>query len=227
MSARANKESQMAKMKSIAALLAAGSVLAACGPITRPQIEAHNPSIYSRNQPIVERTDYVLDLDAGGVGVPDAELVRLAGWFESLRVDYGDRIYVEEAYANGPARRDVAKVASEFGLLLAEGAPVTAGEVSPGAVRVVVSRSRASVPGCPNWAYANLPGEPITTDPNFGCAVNSNLAAMIANPEDLVRGQQGSGADPRAGAKAIATYRSRVLNEFSNLKREKTSGDSK
>ena len=28
---------------------------------------------------------------------------------------------------------------------------------------------------------------------NFGCAVNCNLAAMVANPEDLVHGREGTG----------------------------------
>lgn len=224
MPTRATKESKMAKMRSIAALLAAGTALAACGPLTPPQLRAQNPTIYSVNQPVVERTDYVLDLNSGGGGVSDAELLRLTAWFESLRVGYGDRIFVEDEY--GAGRNDVARVAAEFGLLLSDGAPVTAGRVQPGAVRVVVSRSRASVPGCPNWALAGVPGEQPNTDPNFGCAMNSNIAAMIANPDDLVRGQHGQGGtDPRDGAKAVTSYRNRVLTGFNELKREKTSGD--
>lgn len=218
----------MAKMRSIAALLAAGTVLAACGPVTPPQLAAHNPSIYSRNQPVVERTDFVFDLNAGGGGISDTELLRLTAWFETLRIGYGDRIYVEEAYANGGARSDVARVASEFGLLLSEGAPISPGQVQAGSARVIVSRSKAWVPGCPNWEFAQLPGEPITTDPNFGCAVNSNLAALIADPQDLVRGQYGSGGtDPRDGAKAISSYRNRVLTGFNELKREGTAGEKK
>jgi pilus assembly protein CpaD len=27
---------------------------------------------------------------------------------------------------------------------------------------------------------------------NYGCANNANLAAMVANPEDLIKGQKGS-----------------------------------
>lgn len=225
MPARLNKESIMARMKLIAALLAAGTALAGCGPTTPAQLAVHNPSISSINQPVVHRTDYVMDLNAGAGGIPDSELLRLAAWFEGMRIDYGDRISVDEGQEIG-ARQDVARVASEFGLLLSDGAPVTAGEVRPGSVRVIVSRSRAHVPNCPNWEYANLPGEPNTTDSNYGCAVNSNLAAMIANPQDLVLGQQGEvGNDPRDGAKAITSYRNRVLSGFNELKRERTQGE--
>ena len=44
---------------------------------------------------------------------------------------------------------------------------------------------------------------------NFGCGVNTNLAAMVANPEDLVHGREGNGVgDPMTGAKAVDVYRS-------------------
>ena len=43
---------------------------------------------------------------------------------------------------------------------------------------------------------------------NFGCSVNANLAAMIANPEDLVHGREGSGVnDALTATKAVETYR--------------------
>jgi pilus assembly protein CpaD len=43
---------------------------------------------------------------------------------------------------------------------------------------------------------------------NYGCAVNSNLAAMIANPEDLVHGREGASVtDTVTAARAIEMYR--------------------
>jgi pilus assembly protein CpaD len=93
-------------------------------------------------------------------------------------------------------------------LLVAHGAPVTVGAVPSGMVRVVVSRSRASVPGCPNWSVQSQPNYDNRTMSNFGCGVNSNLAAMVANPDDLVFGREGpSAVDGKTGAKAITMYR--------------------
>jgi pilus assembly protein CpaD len=93
-------------------------------------------------------------------------------------------------------------------MLLSDGAPVTAGAVQPGLVRVVVSRTTASVPGCPNWRQSHLPGAPVSTAAEFGCATNSNLAAMIADPNDLVLGQEGAvPGDPATAVKAIKQYR--------------------
>jgi pilus assembly protein CpaD len=44
---------------------------------------------------------------------------------------------------------------------------------------------------------------------NFGCAVNSNLAAMVANPGDLVSGRESTSTRCRARNKAIEAYRAR------------------
>ena len=102
----------------------------------------------------------------------------------------------------------MARVAGKYGLLVNEGSPVTAGAVPPGMARIVVARSVASVPGCPNWdtpAQANYNNR---TMPNFGCSVNANLIAQVANPEDLVRGRAAASAgDVITGGKAINLYR--------------------
>ena len=43
---------------------------------------------------------------------------------------------------------------------------------------------------------------------NMGCGVNTNIAAMIANPEDLVHGREGSGVgDASTASKAVDIYR--------------------
>jgi pilus assembly protein CpaD len=53
-----------------------------------------------------------------------------------------------------------------------------------------------------------LSGAPISTESNFGCATNSNIAAMIANPNDLVLGQEGTiSGDAATASKAIKQYR--------------------
>ena len=91
---------------------------------------------------------------------------------------------------------------------MSPGAPVTAGSVAAGNVRVVVSRTIASVPNCPNWEGRSAPNYNNKSMPGFGCAVNGNLAAMVANPEDLFHGREGTGVlDAATAAKAINVYR--------------------
>jgi pilus assembly protein CpaD len=193
----------MFRTNRIPLLLAVSAALTASGAAA--QRATPNRSLYSLNQPVVERTDYLLDLPAQGDGLSGVERARLDDWFRSLGVGYGDRVFVDGVGHTSPERDAVARVAADYGLLLSDGAPITEGAPHSGTVRVIVSRSKATVPGCPNWERG---GGPSSTSPNYGCAMNSNLAAMIADPNDLVLGQAGSASgDAATAAKAIKVYR--------------------
>ena len=137
----------------------------------------------------------MFDVAADGDGVSG----RRAGAARRLvRLDrprYGDRVSIDEprGYESAGARRDVARVAADYGLLLADGAPVTEGAVPPGIDprrRQPLQRERAGLPELDAIPASN---SPVRTGTNYGCATNSNLAAMIANPDDLVRGRDGFG----------------------------------
>ncbi len=188
----------------------------------------NNPGLNSANQPVVQRTDYVLDVAATGSGLASGEADRLRGWFESLALGYGDRIYAQESgYEDAGARADIAALLGRYGLGLTEGAPVMSGNVQPGSMRIIVTRSTASVPGCPNWEKGEINSRTAKTPPNYGCATNSNLAAMIADPNDLVQGKAAQGgSDAQDAVKVIKVYRDRIPTGTEKLKAEATSGGS-
>jgi pilus assembly protein CpaD len=161
----------------------------------------------SVNVPVVTRSDYAFDAAAPDGSLAPGEQARLDAWFGGLNLGYGDNIYVDGAYADA-ARSDIARVAGRYGMLLSQGAPVAQGMVAPGSVRVVVSRTRASVPNCPNWSDQSKPNWSNKTMPSYGCAYNGNLAAMVADPNDLVWGREGTGYDTAdTAARAIRSYR--------------------
>ena len=205
----------MGRLKSSAALVALLVSATACTHDRGPISPYNNPTVYSANQPVVQRTDYVLDLGTSGGGLAASERDRLANWFETLRPSYGDRIFIDHGgYGDPASRQDVAALAAEYGLLLSEGAPVTPGAVQPGSVRVIVSRSRATVPGCPIWEDEPL-NAPEQTATNYGCATNSNLAAMIADPNDLVLGQSDTeGTRASEAKKSVEVFNNRIPSGF-------------
>ncbi len=182
-------------------VLALSLALAACGPST-----VHR-GLSSVNQPVVSRTDYVFDAHAGGSGLAYGEAERLAGWFDSLRLGYGDHVAIDDPVNSGASRDAVGAVAARYGLLLSGAAPVTETAPAPGTVRIVVTRATAEVPHCPNWDRQSQPELAASTMSNYGCATNSNLAAMVADPNDLIEGKSASASDPRVAIKAIQTYR--------------------
>ena len=186
---------------------------------------ATNRGLESLNQPVVSRTNYTLDVASYGGGVPLPEQRRLAGWFETLDLRYGDRISVDDPGADGAIREAIAAIAARYGLLVGEDAPVTTGQIAPGTVRVVVSRSSATVPNCPNWQSKSDTNLNNATYSNYGCAVNSNLASMVADPEHLLHGARGSGETVvMSSSKAIDSYREAKPTGEKGLKQNTTEG---
>jgi pilus assembly protein CpaD len=192
-------------MRSKFGLLALATAVAGCGYTPH---DLPDRGVEAVNVPVVTRADYVFDASAPSGMLAPSEKARLDAWFRGLDLGYGDSIYVDAPGAQA-ARFDVAQVAGNYGMMVQPGAPVTAGAVPGGTVRVIVTRARAEVPGCPNWSVPSQPNYNNRTMSNFGCGVNSNLAAMVANPEDLLHGREGATVvDPNTGTKAVNLYRS-------------------
>jgi pilus assembly protein CpaD len=192
----------MIKPAAAALALTLGLTLAGCAS------SPSNRSLYSTKQPVVQRTNLTLDLNAGLDGLPIPEQKRLSDWFAALDLGYGDRVALDDPAKSKATRESVAEVAARYGILVSDGAPVTQGVLQPGTVRVVVTRSDATVPGCPDWEGRANYNYNNATNSGFGCAVNGNLAAMVADPEDLIHGKQGDDETViMTSNKAIASYR--------------------
>jgi pilus assembly protein CpaD len=199
--------------------LSLGLMLSACGGMPS------NRSLESVHQPIVERTNYTLDVTTGPGGLSIPEQRRLAGWFEAMDLRYGDRISVDDPLNSGVTLAAVEAVASRFGMLVGDDAPVTPGLVNAGTARVVMTRSSASVPGCPDWSAKSDGNLRNATSTNYGCATNSNLAAMVADPEHLIHGAKSTGQTVLMRSnKAIETYRDAVPTGQKGLKQVSSEG---
>lgn len=185
----------------IAALAVPALTLGGCG--------TYNGGVDSIKQPVVSRTDYVFDAQSTTAGLAPGETERVAGWLSAMRLHYGDQISVDDPNPyNSRARVQIAAIVSSYGMRLADRAPITNAPMAAGMVRVVVSRAIATVPGCPDFTRSGSSEFQGSSTSNFGCASNASLAAMVADPLDLVRGQTGDGtADPFTAGRAIGTYR--------------------
>lgn len=202
-------------------LLIASAALAGCSYTPH---DLPDRGVEAVNVPVVSRADYVFDAAAPGGTLAPSEMARLDAWFRGLDLGYGDSIYVDAPAAQG-ARYDVARIAENFGMTVQAGAPVTAGTVPAGMARVIVTRTRAQVPGCPNWSVPSQPNYNNRTMSNFGCGVNSDIAAMVANPEDLVHGRESTSLGSNiAGTKAVILYRSTPPSGSKGLQETSTKG---
>jgi pilus assembly protein CpaD len=198
-------------MRNTKVLIAATASIALAGCAAN-SFGTPNTSMYSVHQPVVERATFAMDLASDGGGIAPTEQARLADWFDALQVGYGDRVAIDygTGYASKSTKAAVAKIAADRGVLIQDVAPVTAGQVAPGTLRVVVTQSKASVKSCPDWSTDHDRNYNASNHSNYGCAINSSLSAMLADPEDLVRGRENKKLDANSGKKAVDTYRAKT-----------------
>lgn len=193
----------MIKRLSLVTLMAPGLLLSGCGG------SEESRGLETVHQPVVSRTDFVFDVNADSGRLSDGEAARLGGWLASLRLGYGDKVAIDDpSGVADSARPQVDEIVQRYGLFLADHAPITGAAPIPGAIRIVVTRTTASVPGCPDFSQSGSHEFEGKTTSNHGCAINSNLAAMVARPEDLVLGRPGAiTSDPATGTHAIQALR--------------------
>lgn len=184
--------------------------------------QAANRSVDSVHQPVVSHTAFTYDVQAGpDGGLTGSEARRLNDWFASIGLGYGDQVaMVTDATSYSPSLREgIADVVARHGMLIGEDSSAAAGTAPEGSVRLIVRRASARVPGCPDWSLKTETDQQMGTGSNFGCGLNGTLAAMIANPEDLVRGQS-TDSDLRTATsnRAISTYREKPPTGSGDLK---------
>jgi type IV pilus biogenesis protein CpaD/CtpE len=71
---------------------------------------------------------------------------------------------------------------------------------------IIVTRSGAHAKECGNWPEDLTATSRNRQYENFGCAQQNNIAAMVANPDDLWR--------PRKQTPADATRRSKIFDKY-------------
>lgn len=144
----------------------------------------------------------------------DSDDIRIEGHADERATDLynldlaGRRMETVKHFLNDNGVEQLDMHASSFG----ERAPAVAGDGERAwqknrRVEIVLERYLVTPPACPDWSrktgidYANKPHT------NFGCATETNLGLMIADPRDLVRGRKLDPADGVHQAEGIVRYR--------------------
>lgn len=173
-------------------LLAAAALgLAAC------QGSAPHTAVSPQHVPTVTQTLLTHDLTYTNASMfQPGELAELDEWLTSVDLAYGDRISVDDPnpVAADARRTLIAEVVGQRGLMVQESGPMTNPPLPRGVTRVVVVRSVASVPACPDGSRVSNPNLDNGTTSNFTCAIASNISAMVADPNDLISGKPYKGS---------------------------------
>jgi pilus assembly protein CpaD len=203
---------------SLAAIFSA-ALLSGCMPLFKTEKDVFD---------VEERHPIVVEPDMATVSVPVAD--KAAGLDPQGARDLRAFLAVYKARGHGPltvarplgssnekvARRvsdDILRLATEVGVDPIDVMPQTY-QVSAGApsapVTVSFTRFVASVGPCGDWTH-NYASTPRNLEmPNFGCATQNNIAAMLEDPHDLVGPRNLGPADAERRTQVFAKYRKGV-----------------
>lgn len=184
--------------------MSASILLGACSP----QASYTNGAELERNTVTMVRIAHpVIAEQDGGADLSDFSLGNLTHFTSTNGVGYGDVILFDPGADVSDARIEaLSNWFTKLGVTVGEMNGIFGAMPMPGAVTVYVERHVVKAPDCQRWSETstsnpnNAPGQP------FGCVSQSNLAAMIANPRDLVTGESG-GTSPDSATKAVKTNR--------------------
>jgi pilus assembly protein CpaD len=159
-------------------------LVGACAPVTS-YTDAEAPKRLKLDS---TTTQVDLRFVPGTANLSPADAAQLRRLAASGGINPADRVTIQAAGGPDLAKQRVAAISS---LLLNYSIVISAASVAKvpaNQAHIEVSRTLVTLPACPNWSkpsgtdFGNQPSS------NFGCATESNLGMMVANPSDLASG---------------------------------------
>jgi pilus assembly protein CpaD len=191
--------------------LAASLLLAGCG--INPELAAPAPlAPYPPPKQIEVRLasfNHDIHFAPGAKRLTSAQASGLASFLTHNGIGQGDTVTV--ASAGSTTKVATARRAAVLNVLKAYQIPARSGidtSLAPDTIRVHAAHAVAIAPACPDWSKPEANEPENRPSSNYACATEANLAAMIANPVDLVKPRDSNIADADALARGAALYRS-------------------
>lgn len=179
------------------------SAATACVPEASNYTSAAN---LKRNEVQMVRMTHPVRFASDG-SLSEAETGRIHQFLNQNGVRYGDILSLD-AGDDGDSERyaTVHEALSKRGLKL-DPRTVVAGSVPPmGTAVLVIDRYVVSIPDCNNTGQDTEDDWANQRSPNYGCSNQALLGLMVANPQDLVKGQNDDGPNARAATTAVTTH---------------------
>ena len=128
------------------------------------------------------------------------------------RVGYGDTLSLDagDEAAGEKGRKVIRSLLLKRGLRLDPNPTIAGALPADGTVVLVVDRYVVTTPNCSDWSMKSKPNYANAPSPNFGCTTRALLGQMVANPRDLIQGEEYTGPESSAATNAVETYLNRA-----------------
>jgi pilus assembly protein CpaD len=197
-------------------LAAAALLVAGCAPQNTRELAAQSPK--TNDVKLTSLTHPVRFPPGSGI-LGEAESRDLSAFLASEGEHYGSNIALIEGDSrnvklSAQRRSSIERVLERQGLKATQVSPApTPPSETDNVITVKIDRYTVTPPTCPDWSNPRADGFANTPPSNFGCATTTNLALMVANPGDLVRGAPMGGADATFAARGVELYRTGQISK--------------
>lgn len=191
--------------KHILLMAITSALLSACAnPNTFETVRAPVEPVVSQSQTSV---GIAFDYDSATLDVNARQ--QIDDFVMKFDVGYHDEVMIDlQQGANALTRERVERVEAYLKHLgLNPNIQIVAQNIGLQKIKVRLNQYSIAVPNCPDWSDSPSNTFNNQVHANFGCATASNLALMVGNPRDLVRGQDLSPADGTVLSNALTNYR--------------------
>ncbi len=191
------------------AVSAALIALGACAPDTAEWTLAESPK---KNRVDWVAFHHTVPFKGRNAVLEGAAREQLARFVQRLGSGDGVRIMVAaqsdagDALIAGRREAEVTAYLRELGMR-PRLAPAKPGRSKTPGVVVTIGRYVVTTPRCPDWSKPSHKDFDNRVSSNFGCATETNLGLMVADPGTLLHGRTMGPADGEAQAKYIEAYR--------------------
>jgi pilus assembly protein CpaD len=191
------------------ALLTSLILVAGCHPSDTTSAGWTDPVMPKESKVELVTLDHDVHFAKGTRTVAADEATGLSDFLRDNAVDDGDTATVDSpsgASSLAAARRVAVVAELKRNHIKAVQASATAAPSD--SVRIHVSHAVVIAPRCPDWSKPEADNPANAPSSNYGCATEANLAQMVANPADLVRGRQTGPANGAVLARGGELYQS-------------------
>ncbi|MGE0747669.1 MAG: CpaD family pilus assembly lipoprotein [Rhodospirillales bacterium] len=203
-----------------AAALALAAAIAACAPPTQHWSPSEAPKA---NKVDWVQFNHAVVFPTGATALPASEREMLDRFMMESAVAYGDQVRISASGAaqtpaqQTQAERREAAIIDYFrsrNVIATRGPRPRDGSPADATVTVAVGRYVVTPPKCPDWSKPSGFDPENTTGSNYGCATQTNLGLMLADPGDLLRGRELGPADGRFAQGAQERYQTNAPSKF-------------
>lgn len=193
-----------ATLKVVVSAIALASV-SACIPSAAQYSGAANEK---RNEVRMVRLTHTVQVSDSRY-LSEEAITALDRFIDEHRVGYGDTLSLDagDEAAGENDRKAIRSQLLKHGLRLEKNPTIAGALPAEGTVVLVIDRYVVTTPNCSDWSMKSKPNYANAPSPNFGCTTRAILGQMVANPRDLIQGEEYDGPDGSAANRAVEAYR--------------------